>query len=209
MATDGETGPTDTTDGVAAAEPRAAEPRATETTDEVVTTEPQPTETTDEVVTTEPRPPDENDEVVETKTRPTNDEITETGTQPTDTSAEAEQTERRPDLVWDADARGLCVRVYGDGVKSFIFVYRLNDRQHFIRSGTTPVWSLEAAGVRQGNCAPFSIRAHGTNKIMSRPSRTSSDTLPSNCKVTTLLRSISRECALISLLFVFGFQHFA
>jgi hypothetical protein len=81
-----------------AGEPRAAEPRATETTDEVVTTETPPT--------------DKNDEVVEAKTRPTSDEILETDMRPTDTSAEAEQTEGRPDLVWDAEARGLCVRVY-------------------------------------------------------------------------------------------------
>jgi hypothetical protein len=161
MATDVETGPTDTTDGVVAAEPRpiettdevvageprAAEPRATETTDEVVTTKPQP-ETTDEVVTTETRPTDKNDEVVETKTRPTSDEISETDTRPTDTSAEAEQTERRPDLVWDAEARGLCVRVYGDGSKSFIFAYRTDERQRFLRIGNTPMWSLEAARER-------------------------------------------------------------
>jgi hypothetical protein len=174
MATDAETGPMDTTDGVVAAEPRpiettdevvaggprAAEPRATETTDEVVTTKPQPEttdevvttkpqpETTDEVVTTETRPTDKNDEVVETKTRPTSDEISETDTRPTDTSAEVEQPEKRPDLVWDAEARGLCVRVYGDGSKSFIFMYRTDDRQRFFRIGNTPMWSLEAARER-------------------------------------------------------------
>ncbi len=60
-------------------------------------------------------------------------------------NAEVADTERRPDLVWDAEARPLCVRVYGDGVKSFIVVYCINDRQHFIRIGATPVWSLEAA----------------------------------------------------------------
>jgi hypothetical protein len=126
-----------------------AEPQPTETTEEVVTAEPQPTETTDEVVTTQPQPPDENDEVVvEAKTRPTNDEIAETGTQPTDTSAEVEQTERRPDLIWDAEAPGLCVRISGDGSKSFIFVYRADDRQRFLRIGNTPIWSLEAARER-------------------------------------------------------------
>jgi hypothetical protein len=124
------------------------EPQPTETTGEVVTTEPQPTETTDEVVTAEPRPPDENHEVVETKTRPTNDEIAEAGTQPTNTSAEVEQTERRPDLLWDAEVHGLCVRVSGDGSKSFIFVYRTDDRQRFLRIGKTPIWSLEAARER-------------------------------------------------------------
>jgi hypothetical protein len=126
-----------------------AESQPRETTDEVVTAEPQPTETTDEVVTTQPQPPDENDEVVvEAKTRSTNDEIEETGTQPTDTSAEVEQTERRPDLIWDAEAPGLCVRISGDGSKSFIFMYRTDDRQRFIRIGNTPIWSLEAARER-------------------------------------------------------------
>jgi hypothetical protein len=160
MATNGETRPTER---LTESWPlRAAEPRATETIDEVVATEPQPpakidevvtaepqpTATIDEDVTVEPHPPDENVEVVETKTRPTSDEIAETGTQPTDTSAEVEQTERRPDLAWDAEARGLCVRVYGDGSKSFIFVYRTDDRQRFFRIGNTPIWSLEAARER-------------------------------------------------------------
>ena len=58
---------------------------------------------------------------------------------------EVSQTGMRPDLVWDGEALGLCVRVYGNGAKSFIFVYRRDDRQHFIRIGKTPTWSLEAA----------------------------------------------------------------
>ena len=40
---------------------------------------------------------------------------------------------------------GLCVRVHGNGEKSFIFVYRRDNRQHFVRIGTTPRWSLEGA----------------------------------------------------------------
>ena len=51
----------------------------------------------------------------------------------------------RPDLLWDDQVRGLCVRSYGDGSKSFIFVYRIQNRQHFVRIGKTPIWSLEAA----------------------------------------------------------------
>ena len=58
---------------------------------------------------------------------------------------EVEETEPRPDLVWDDQVRGLCVRVYGNGLQSFLFVYRINDRQHFISIGKSPVWSLEAA----------------------------------------------------------------
>jgi hypothetical protein len=58
------------------------------------------------------------------------------------------ETETRPDLIWDDEARGLCIRAYGDGSKSFIFVYRIEDRQEFIRIGTTPVWSLDAARKR-------------------------------------------------------------
>jgi hypothetical protein len=146
--------PTKTTDEVVTTEPQpmettgevlTTEPRPRETTDEVVTTEPRPRETTGEVVTTGPRPPDENDEVVEAETQPANDKIAETGTQPTDMSAEVEQTEIRPDLAWDAEAPGLCVRVYGNGEKSFVFVYRRDDRQRFVRIGTTPRRSLEGA----------------------------------------------------------------
>jgi Arm DNA-binding domain len=62
--------------------------------------------------------------------------------------AEVEEPEPQPDLVWDDQVRGLCVRIFGNGSKSFFFVYRINDRQHFIRIGKTPVWSLEAAQKR-------------------------------------------------------------
>jgi Arm DNA-binding domain len=58
---------------------------------------------------------------------------------------EVAETGARPDLVWDNEAPGLCVRVCGNGVKSFIFVYRRDDRQRFVRIGTTPVWSLQGA----------------------------------------------------------------
>ena len=206
MATDAETRPTDTTDKVVAAEPRpiettdevvvaaeqrpiettgevvAAEPRATEITGEVVGTESRPTETTDEVVTTETRRTDKNDEVVETKTRPTSDEIGENDTRPTDTSAEVEQTERRPDLVWDAEASGLCVRVYGDGAKSFIFVYRIGDRQRFIGIGRLRCgrWRLPEPGRR--NCERSLTRAATQRAkiadVRSRRSRISSNTSP-------------------------------
>ena len=37
-----------------------------------------------------------------------------TETRPTETNAELSQAEPRPDLVWDGQTRGLCVRVYGD-----------------------------------------------------------------------------------------------
>ncbi|MFY9836066.1 MAG: Arm DNA-binding domain-containing protein [Xanthobacteraceae bacterium] len=49
------------------------------------------------------------------------------------------------DLIWDDEARGLCVRVYPDGAKSFIFLYHINGRQHFIRIGCSPGLSLKAA----------------------------------------------------------------
>ena len=145
-ALDAQTGPTETTDEVMPSATRpaetsdevvVAEPPATETTDEVVTSDPGPTETSGKIETTERRSTDKNE--AETETRPMSDEIVENDTRQTDTS------ERRPDLIWDAGARGLCVRSYGDGSKSFIFVYRIHNRQHFIRIGKTPIWSLEAA----------------------------------------------------------------
>jgi Arm domain-containing DNA-binding protein len=54
---------------------------------------------------------------------------------------EVAETGARPDLVWD----NLCVRVHGNAEKSFIFVYRCDNRQRFVRFGTTPRWSLEGA----------------------------------------------------------------
>jgi hypothetical protein len=71
-----------------------------------------------------------------------------TETAPTAANAEVAEIERGPDLVWDNEAHGLCMRVYGDGAISFIFVYRVEDRQRFIRIGRTPVWSLKAARKR-------------------------------------------------------------
>jgi hypothetical protein len=72
-----------------------------------------------------------------------NDEVGES--RPTNTDAEVTDAQPRPDLMWDKEVPGLCVRAYGNGSKSFIFVYRVADRQHFIRIGKTPMWSLEAA----------------------------------------------------------------
>ena len=56
----------------------------------------------------------------------------------------------RPDLIWDDEARGLCVRVYPDGSNSFIFLYQINGRQRFIRIGCSPGLSLKAARTRAG-----------------------------------------------------------
>jgi hypothetical protein len=78
----------------------------------------------------------------------TNDEVVETETRLIEANAEIGETEPRPDLIWDDEARGLCTRVYRDDSKAFIFVYRIDDRQHFIRIGKTPVWSLDAARKR-------------------------------------------------------------
>jgi hypothetical protein len=58
------------------------------------------------------------------------------------------ETVARADLLWDDEACGLCVRVYGDDSKSFVFVYRTGDRQRFIRIGTSPPWSLRTARAR-------------------------------------------------------------
>jgi hypothetical protein len=52
------------------------------------------------------------------------------------------------DLLWDDEVRGLCVRVYGDGLQSFIFLYRIGRHQRFIRIGRSPEWSLGAARIR-------------------------------------------------------------
>lgn len=51
----------------------------------------------------------------------------------------------RPDVLWDGEAHGRCIRVYSDGSKSYIFVYRIGDRQRYIRIGSSNEWSLKAA----------------------------------------------------------------
>jgi Arm domain-containing DNA-binding protein len=61
---------------------------------------------------------------------------------------DAAEIEIRPNLIWDDEVRGLCIRAYGDGSKSFIFVYRIGDRQRFLRIGRSPEWSLKAARIR-------------------------------------------------------------
>jgi Arm DNA-binding domain len=66
----------------------------------------------------------------------------------TDTPVGMAELESGPDLVWDKEAPGLCVRLYGNGSKAFLFVYRLGDRQRFLRIGTTPTWSLRSARKR-------------------------------------------------------------
>jgi len=75
-----------------------------------------------------------------------NNEVPEGEPRPTDTDhREVAEAGTRPDLVWDNEAPGLCVRVHGNGEKSFIFVYRRDDRQRFVRIGATPRRSLEGA----------------------------------------------------------------
>jgi hypothetical protein len=73
------------------------------------------------------------------------DEVPDADARPTDMDQEVAETGTRPDLVWDDEVPGLCVRVHGSGEKSFIFVYRRDNRQHFVRIGATPRWSLEGA----------------------------------------------------------------
>lgn len=65
-----------------------------------------------------------------------------------DPENDAAENEARPDLMWDDEVRGLCIRGYGDGSQSFIFVYRIGDRQRFLRIGRSPDWSLKAARMR-------------------------------------------------------------
>jgi hypothetical protein len=69
-------------------------------------------------------------------------------TRPTDTDLEIAENGTGPDLVWDNEAPGLCIRILGNGEKSFIFVYRHDNRQRFVRIGKSPMRSLEAARKR-------------------------------------------------------------
>jgi hypothetical protein len=75
-----------------------------------------------------------------------NNKVPEAEPRPTDTDhREIAEAATRPDLVWDNEAPGLRVRVHGNGEKSFIFVYRREDRKRFVRIGTTPRWSPDGA----------------------------------------------------------------
>jgi hypothetical protein len=67
-------------------------------------------------------------------------EVVEVNARPTDTDVDVAETGTRADLVWDDEVPGLCVRVYGNGAKSFIFIYRRNDRQRFVRIGGALAW---------------------------------------------------------------------
>jgi Arm DNA-binding domain len=54
----------------------------------------------------------------------------------------------------------LCLRVYGNGSKSFIFVYRIDGHQRFIRIGQSPVWSLRAARMRAQELRAIADQGH-------------------------------------------------
>ena len=165
-----ETRATDTNAEAVETKTRATDVNATDTNAEAVKTEKRATDvnTTDtnaEAVETEERATDVNAtdtnaegveteaaEAVEAEKRATdvnatdtNAEAVETETRATNRNTEPAESEIRPNLIWDNEAPGLCVRCYGVGAKSFIFVYRRDDRQRFVRIGTTPTWSLEGA----------------------------------------------------------------
>jgi hypothetical protein len=100
-----------------------------------------------------------SNEVSDADARPTDTEVAETGT--------------RPDLVWDNEVPGLCVRVHGNGEKSFIFVYRRDNRQHLVRIGTTPGGRLrEPAGGPRSYARPLT-RATIQNSTMANAKRLS------------------------------------
>jgi hypothetical protein len=116
----------------------------------------------------------------------TDTEVTETETQAT--NADVAEPEPRPDLVWDKEALGLCVRVHGNGAQSFLFVYRLDDRSAASGLGTlrSGRWQQPETGRR--SCVQSSSKAatlrvlieNGKRSGPSRASRTSSATLPSS-----------------------------
>ena len=138
-----ETRATDTNAETVETEAGATDLNATDTNAETVETEAgatdlNATDTNAEAVETEARATDVN-------TTDTNAEAVETEKRATNRNTEPAESEIRPNLIWDNEEPGLCVRCYGDGAKSFIFVYRRDDRQRFVRIGRTPTWSLEGA----------------------------------------------------------------
>jgi hypothetical protein len=59
-----------------------------------------------------------------------------------------------PDLVWDEEAPGLCIRVHGNGTKSFLFVYRMNDRQRLLKLVRRQSGGLRQPEPVRRNCVP-------------------------------------------------------
>jgi integrase len=53
-----------------------------------------------------------------------------------------------PTIIWDTERKGLCLRVYGGGTRSFLFNYRIDGRERRITIGEYPTWSVEAARER-------------------------------------------------------------
>ena len=63
----------------------------------------------------------------------TNDDVMETQTRRPDSNAKAAEITARSDLVWDDQVRGLCMRVYGNGSKSFILTYHRQFLRELVR----------------------------------------------------------------------------
>jgi hypothetical protein len=90
-----------------------------------------------------------------------NNEVPDADARSTDTDLEVAETGTRPDLVWDNEVPGLCVRVHGNGEKSFIFVYRSDNRQRFVRIGTSPRSSSSSLRSRP---TWFLVQHHATGR---------------------------------------------
>src|SRR5262245_5182502 len=51
-------------------------------------------------------------------------------------------------LIWDDKVRGLVLRTYGSGTKTFCFRYRLGGVAEQVKVGRWPDWSVDAARER-------------------------------------------------------------
>jgi integrase len=58
------------------------------------------------------------------------------------------KTANAPGTVWDDKVRGLGLRTYPGGAKTFVFMYRIDGRQRLIKVGRSPEWTLDAARAR-------------------------------------------------------------
>jgi integrase len=50
-----------------------------------------------------------------------------------------------PSITWDADTKGLALRVFGGGTRTFVLKYRIAGRERQYKIGNFPTWSVEAA----------------------------------------------------------------
>jgi integrase len=50
-----------------------------------------------------------------------------------------------PSITWDSETKGLALRVFGGGTRTFVLKYRIDGRERQYKIGNFPTWSVDAA----------------------------------------------------------------